>query len=68
MIFNKVGKAHLFLNTHSITRKRFETKVKEYIGKRKISITGSLKLVDDCPSLKGFLEGDYLKGLTILKK
>lgn len=68
MILNKGGKAHIFLNTHSITRKKFETKIKEYIGKRNISITGTLKLVEDCPSLKGFIEGDYLKGLTLLKK
>lgn len=68
MILNKGGKAHIFLNTHSVTRKKFETKIKEYIGKRKISITGALKLVEDCPSLKGFIEGDYLKGLTLLKK
>lgn len=68
MLLNKGGKAHIFLNTHSITRKKFETKVKEYIGKRKISITGALRLTGDCPSLKGFIEGDYLKGLTLLKK
>ncbi|MGI4992318.1 class I SAM-dependent rRNA methyltransferase [Halobacteriovorax sp. GFR7] len=68
MILNKGGKAHIFLNTHSITRKKFENKIKEYIGNRKISITGSLKLTGDCPSLKGFIEGDYLKGLTLLKK
>jgi 23S rRNA (cytosine1962-C5)-methyltransferase len=65
---NKGGKAIIFLNTHSITRKSFEDKIKNYIGDQKISITGALKLSHDCPSLKGFVEGDYLKGLVLLKK
>ncbi len=67
-ILNKGGKAIVFLNTHSITRKSFEDKIKNYIGTEKLSITGAMKLTGDCPSLKGFVEGDYLKGLMLLKK
>jgi 23S rRNA (cytosine1962-C5)-methyltransferase len=65
---NKKGKAYVFLNTHSITRPKFESKIKEYIGDTKISISGALKLHEDCPSLKGFPEGDYLKGLILYKR
>ena len=64
----KKGKAFIFLNTHSITRKKFETKIREYIGKRQLSIFGTLKLNEDCASLKGFPEGDYLKGLILYKR
>ncbi|EQC46590.1 class I SAM-dependent rRNA methyltransferase [Bacteriovorax sp. Seq25_V] len=67
-LLNKGGKAVVFLNTHSITRRSFEEKIKNYIGTEKLAITGALKLTGDCPSLKGFVEGDYLKGLTLLKK
>lgn len=67
-LLTKKGKAYLFLNTHSVTRKSFEDKIKKYTEGLPLVISGSVKLTEDCPSLKGFIEGDYLKGITILKK
>ncbi len=67
-VLAKKGEMITFLNTHSITRKKFENKIKEYSTDLQLSLTGSLKLNADCPSLKGFIEGDYLKGLRLYKK
>ncbi|MEE3080165.1 MAG: class I SAM-dependent methyltransferase [Bdellovibrionota bacterium] len=67
-LLNSRGEVYAFLNTHSITRNKFETKIKEYTKDSPFSISGHLKLTEDCPSLKGFPEGDYLKGLKLLKK
>lgn len=61
------GKAIIFLNTHSITRKSFEDKIKIYTQDLPLKVASALKLQEDCPSLKGFIEGDYLKGLVLLK-
>lgn len=63
----KKGKAIVFLNTHSITRRKFEDKIRSYSTGGKLKVSGSLKLIGDCPSLKGFPEGDYLKGLILHK-
>lgn len=66
-VLNPGGKAIVFLNTHSITRKSFEDKIKSYTTELPLKVASALKLQEDCPSLKGFIEGDYLKGLVLLK-
>jgi 23S rRNA (cytosine1962-C5)-methyltransferase len=57
------GEALLFINTHSITRKKFEEQMKIYNSKVGLKKIKSLGLKDDCPLIKNFPEGDYLKGL-----
>lgn len=66
------GMAVLFLNTHTISRKKFEEKIQSLIVsmnlQNEFSIIKRVSLENDCPSLKGFIEGDYLKGLFVQKK
>lgn len=63
------GKLFVFLNTHTVSWNKFEEKLKSIIDssifKDKISIGKRFKLTEDCVPLKGFHEGDYLKGLLI---
>ncbi len=63
------GKLFVFLNTHAISWNKFEEKCQTIIStsefKNQINIGKRLKLSDDCHTLKGFHEGDYLKGLVI---
>lgn len=62
----------LFLNTHTISRKKFEEKIQSLILTHKLSheieIVKRVSLELDCPTLKGFIEGDYLKGIFVAKK
>jgi 23S rRNA (cytosine1962-C5)-methyltransferase len=60
------GHAALFLNTHSVSKKKFQEKILELI-KGKAKIVNEFKLGEDCPTLKGFPEGNYLKVLIIKK-
>ena len=61
----------LFINTHKINRHKFEKKITDILSKFKLqkilSIEKNLGLSTDCPIIKPFPEGDYLKGI-ILKK
>ncbi|MCF8059354.1 MAG: class I SAM-dependent methyltransferase [Bacteriovoracaceae bacterium] len=61
------GEALCFINTHSITRKKYDETMREYCQNTELKIIKKIKLQDDCPLLDYFPEGDYLKGL-ILKK
>lgn len=64
------GKMIIFLNTHRTGRKKFEIKVQEILTKpecKGLKISKKLHLSQDCPTLKGFPEGDYLKGLILEK-
>lgn len=63
---NEKGHGALFLNTHSVSKKKFQEKILELI-KGKAKIVNEFKLSDDCPTLKGFPEGNYLKVLIIKK-
>lgn len=62
----------LFLNTHTISRKKFEEKINSLIITHRLqnefSIIKRIGLDNDCPTLKGFIEGDYLKGLILHRK
>ena len=53
----------IFLNTHSISREKFRSTVREVIPSSKI--LKELGPSGDCPSLQNFPEGDYLKGIII---
>jgi 23S rRNA (cytosine1962-C5)-methyltransferase len=63
------GQIFAFLNTHTISWTKFEEKLKGIIDasrfKNKINIGKRFKLNEDCIPLKGFHEGDYLKGFLI---
>lgn len=63
------GSLFVFLNTHTISWAKFEEKLKTIIAgsefNNKVIIGKRFKLSDDCKPLKGFHEGDYLKGLLI---
>lgn len=63
------GSLFVFLNTHTISWTKFEEKLKTIIQlsefNNKINIGKRFKLSDDCLPLKGFHEGDYLKGFLI---
>ncbi len=63
------GQIFAFLNTHAISWNKFEEKLKTIIDgskfKNKINIGKRFKLNEDCVPLKGFHEGDYLKGFLI---
>lgn len=63
------GKLIVFLNTHAISWNKFEEKLKFIIDasiyKNKAMVGKRFKLTEDCLPLKGFHEGDYLKGFLI---
>lgn len=61
------GKMVIFLNTHRVNRSKFRQKIDQVIEQKelKLKVIKSLKLAQDCPELKGFPEGSYLKGLVL---
>lgn len=63
------GQIFAFLNTHTISWTKFEEKLKSIVEsskfKNKVIIGKRFKLSEDCVPLKGFHEGDYLKGFLI---
>lgn len=66
-VLNEKGSIVAFLNTHTVNKRKFEQKIQEIIKDKnlKLKITKHLKQKDDCPTLKGFPEGTYLKGLVL---
>ncbi len=63
------GKMILFLNTHQVTSQKFDRVIQDYLNELKLNYKFStrLSLGQDCPTLKGFPEGSYLKGLVLDK-
>lgn len=63
------GQIFAFLNTHTISWNKFEEKLKMIIDssrfKNQVIVGKRFKLNEDCVPLKGFHEGDYLKGFLI---
>jgi len=63
------GQIVLFLNTHNITFKKFFTEIESLFKLHPRSKTHKLQKFKsdnwDCPSKKGFPEGDYLKALIV---
>lgn len=63
------GVIAIFCNTQKFTRKKFEGFIYKLIKENNLPLKmrSKLHIAEDCPRLKGFPEGDYLKGI-ILKK
>ena len=64
------GKLVVFLNTHQVSQEKFDRALKDYFTELKLNYKMStrLHLGQDCPTLKGFPEGSYLKGLILEKQ
>lgn len=69
-LLNPKGKLVVFLNTHQVTQEKFDRLMKDYLAELKLNYKMStrLHLGQDCPTLKGFPEGSYLKGLVLEKQ
>ncbi|MCO4754493.1 MAG: class I SAM-dependent methyltransferase [Bacteriovoracaceae bacterium] len=67
-LLSENGKLLIFLNTRRVTRNKFEAKITDIIQKHNLplKVGKKLGLADDCPFLKGFPEGSYLKGLVLV--
>lgn len=63
------GSMFVFLNTHAVSWNKFEEKLKQIIEttpqNNKVIVGKRFKLSEDCLPLKGFHEGDYLKGFLV---
>lgn len=68
-LLNPKGKLVVFLNTHQVSGEKFERTLKDYLAELKLNYKFStrLNLSQDCPTLKGFPEGSYLKGIVLEK-
>lgn len=64
-MLEKQGRMIIFLNTHQLNREKFRKMVQTCLPKTKIE--KELGLNEDCPIISTFPEGDYLKGLILLK-
>jgi 23S rRNA (cytosine1962-C5)-methyltransferase len=64
-LLERGGHLILFLNTHQIAANKFKKLFDELLSSdRKMEIVERVKNAEDCPELKGFPEGSYLKGLV----
>ncbi len=63
------GRLVIFLNTHQTSGQKFERAILDYLKELNLNfkITQRLGLGQDCPTVKGFPEGSYLKGLVLEK-
>lgn len=68
-VLNPGGKLVVFLNTHQVSQDKFDRVLKDYLSELKLNYKMStrLHLGQDCPTLKGFPEGSYLKGIMLEK-
>lgn len=68
-VLNPGGKLIVFLNTHQVTLEKFDRVLKDYLRELGLhyKVSGRLFLGQDCPVLKGFPEGSYLKGFVLEK-
>jgi 23S rRNA (cytosine1962-C5)-methyltransferase len=68
-VLNPKGHMVIFLNTHQVTNQKFEKTIQEILGELKLNYKLGLRLSlgQDCPTIKGFPEGNYLKGLVLEK-
>ncbi len=68
-VLEEKGRIVLFLNTHNITFKKFFGEIESQFKLHKKSKTHKLQKLKsdswDCPSKKGFPEGDYLKAILV---
>lgn len=63
------GKLVIFLNTHQVTSQKFDKTIQDNLQDLKLNykLHSRVSLSQDCPTLKGFPEGSYLKGLVLEK-
>jgi 23S rRNA (cytosine1962-C5)-methyltransferase len=68
-VLNKGGKMVLFLNTHQVTNQKFEKTIQDNLHELKLNYKLGMRLTlgQDCPTIKGFPEGSYLRGLLLEK-
>jgi|APGre2960657468_1045069.scaffolds.fasta_scaffold16618_3 23S rRNA (cytosine1962-C5)-methyltransferase len=68
-VLNPKGHMVIFLNTHQVTNQKFERTIQDILGELKLhyNLSARVALGQDCPTLKGFPEGNYLKGLVLEK-
>lgn len=68
-VLNPQGHMVIFLNTHQVSNQKYEKTIQDILGELKLNYKLSLRLSlsQDCPTLKGFPEGSYLKGLVLEK-
>lgn len=68
-LLEKGGHTLIFINTHKVTMKKFEDKMKQIMENKSLrfNIIGKYYLTEDCPNKKGFPEGSYLKGMLLKK-
>lgn len=62
------GQALCFINTHSVTRNKYEETMSSYTRALPLKKHSSYGLSEDCPLIKNFPEGDYLKGILYHKQ
>lgn len=69
-VLNPGGRLVIFLNTHQVTQDKFDRVLKDYLTELKLNykMSSRLQLGQDCPTLKGFPEGSYLKGIILEKQ
>lgn len=68
-LLNKGGHLIVFLNTHQVSPRKFQQKILDILKEKKLKlkVIKTLRLSQDCPTHKGFPEGDYLKGIVLQK-
>jgi 23S rRNA (cytosine1962-C5)-methyltransferase len=68
-VLNTKGHLVVFLNTHQVSNQKFEKMIQENLNELKLNYKLGMRLTlgQDCPTLKGFPEGSYLKGLVLEK-
>ncbi len=70
MVLAPSGKLVLFLNTHQVSSQKFDKSIQDSLLELKLNFKfcTRLSLGQDCPTLKGFPEGSYLKGIVLEKQ
>lgn len=66
-LLNPGGKIAAFLNTHTVNWNKFEKTIIPICERNKLKKIRRFNFGKDCKPLKGFHEGDYLKGLLLEK-
>lgn len=61
------GQALLFINTHGLSKEKFEVTMNGFSQKARLRKVKSITPSEDIRSLEGFPEGDYLKGILYQK-
>ena len=64
-LLKESGKAAIFINTHTISWNKFEKVIIPLCENNSLNKLRRFNFGKDCRNLKGFQEGDYLKGLLL---